>query len=367
VVDQRIEKWAQTLVNYSVNVQPGETVAIQGQVAAEPLMRAVYREVIKAGGFPVVAPSFSGLNATLLKNGSDDQITYISPLENFIRKEANVVINIMADTNTKSLATVDTAKQRLFQSARRELMQAFMDRTAAGELKWTLTLFPTDAYAQDAGQSTDEYTAFVYEACKLNSDDPVAEWAKQSAEGARLIEWLKGRKLVHLTGPGTDLKVNVENRTWINADGTHNFPDGEIFTGPVEDGVDGHVTFSFPVVTAGREIEGIQLTFEAGKVVQATATRGQDYLESVLDTDEGARRLGEFAIGTNFDIDRFTRNILFDEKIGGTVHMAIGAGYPESGSKNLSAVHWDMICDLREGGQITVDGDLLLKDGKFVV
>ena len=367
MTDPRIERWAATLLNYSVKVQAGQTVAIIGQVAAEPLLRAVYREVIARGAFPVVIPSFSGLSAELLKNGTDQQLAYISPIETFIRTQADVVINVMAETNTKSLASVDLARQQLFQSNRRHLFKSFMDRDAAGELKWTLTLFPTDAYAQDAGQSTDEYTAFVYEACKLNGEDSVAGWQEQSKEGQRLIDWLAGRKEVHLSAPGTDLRLNVEGRTWINADGTHNFPDGEIFTGPVENGVDGNVTFSYPVVTAGREIEGIKLRFEAGKVVEATAARGQEYLDAVLDTDAGARILGEFAIGTNYNIQKFTKNILFDEKIGGTVHMAIGAGYPGSGSTNESAVHWDMICDLRDGGQITVDGDLMLKDGKFVV
>ena len=367
MTDPRLEQWAQTLVNFSVAVQPGQTVAINGGVAAEPLMRAIYREVIQAGAFPVVLPSFSGLGAQLLKLGTDDQLNYITPIETFIRKQADVVITIMADTNTKSLASVDPKRQQFFSAARKDLFQAFMDRTAAGELKWTLTLYPTDAYAQDAGQSTEEYSAFVYEACKLNTEDPVAAWKEQAAEGERLINWLEGKKEVHLSGPGTDLTVNVEGRTWINADGTANFPDGEIFTGPVEDGVNGTVTFSYPVVTAGREVEGIVLRFDKGKVVEATATKGQEYLDAVLETDAGARILGEFAIGTNYDIQRFTKNILFDEKIGGTVHMAIGAGYPESGSTNQSAVHWDMICDLRDGGELRVDGELMLKDGKFVV
>ena len=242
-----------------------------------------------------------------------------------------------------------------------------MTRDASGALNWTLTLFPTDGYAQDAGMSTDEFTEFVYDACKLNDPDPVASWKATRDLNQGIIDWLAGRRTVHLSGPGTDLTVGIEGRTWINCDGLENFPDGEVFTGPEENRVDGHVTFSYPVVTGGREIAGIQLWFEQGKVVKATAERGQDYLDSVLETDEGARYLGEFAVGTNFGIQQFTRNILFDEKIGGTVHMAIGAGYPASGSTNLSAVHWDMICDLRQGGQVTVDGEVLLKDGVFVV
>jgi aminopeptidase len=215
--------------------------------------------------------------------------------------------------------------------------------------------------------STPDFADFVYAACKLDAPDPAAAWKAQAAEQQRLIDWLDGKSEVRLRGEDTDLRLSVAGRTWINADGTHNFPDGEIFTGPVEDGVNGTVTFSYPVVTSGREVEGIVLRFEQGKVVAATATKGQEYLDAVLETDAGARILGEFAIGTNYDIQRFTKNILFDEKIGGTVHMAIGAGYPKTGSTNQSAVHWDMICDLRDGGELRADGELMLKDGKFVV
>jgi aminopeptidase len=265
------------------------------------------------------------------------------------------------------MSAVDPARQRLYTGARNELSKAFMQRAADGELDWTLTLFPTDAYAQDADMDTEAYTDFVLRACKLDRDDPVAAWQELRVEQQRLIDWLHGKREVHMTGPDTDLKLSIEGRTWINSDGRRNFPSGEIFTGPVEDSVNGHIRFSFPVVTAGRQIEDIRLRFENGKVVDATAAKNEDYLIQTLDTDEGARYLGEFAFGTNFDIQQFTKNILFDEKIGGTVHMAVGRGYPESGSTNESAIHWDMICDLRQGGQVTVDGELFQKDGKFVV
>ena len=299
-----------------------------------------------------------------VQTSSSPQFT---PIEAFTRTQADAFINILAETNTKALATVDPARQQLFQASRRPLMQSFMDRSAVGELRWVITLFPTDAYAQDAGMSTEEYAEFVFEACKLNHDEPVAAWQESSHLGQRVIEWLADRKTVHLTAPGTDLFVDISDRVWVNCDGARNFPDGEVFTGPVETGVNGTVSFTYPVVIAGQEIEGIRLTFKDGQVVDATADRGKGYLDAVLETDDGARRLGEFAVGTNFDIQRFSKNILFDEKIGGTVHMAIGAGAPETGSVNRSAVHLDMVCDLRSGGEITVDGDLLLKDGKFAI
>jgi len=365
--DPRLEKWARTLVTYSVTVEPGQTVAISGGVAAEPLLRAVHREVVRAGGFPIMLPVFSGLAADLLAHANDAQLEYITPVERLIRERADVVITIIADTNTKSLSGVDPDRQRHMRQVRQPLMQKYLARDAEGSLDWTITLFPTDAHAQDADMSTADYEAFVLAACKLDRDDPVAAWREQAAEQARLITWLQGKSDVHFTGPGTDLTLSVAGRTWINADGRKNFPDGEIFTGPVETSANGHVRFSYPVIEGGREIAGIRLVFENGKVVDATASKGEEYLVSTLDTDEGARRLGEFAIGTNFDIQRFTRNILFDEKIGGTVHMALGAGYPGSGSTNHSGIHWDMIADLRDGGLIEIDGQPLLKDGKIVV
>ncbi len=367
MADPRLEKWAKALTGYSVEVQPGQTVAINGGIAAAPLLREVYREVIARGGNPVLLPSLDGVQRELLLNGSDDQLAFISPVERFVREQADVVINVMAETNTKRLSAVAPERQATFQKARRPLFETFMERAASNALDWTLTLYPTDAYAQDAEMDTEEYTGFVLAACKLDRDDPVAAWLELKAEQQRLIDWLDGKREVHLTGPEIDLTLSIEGRTWINSDGKRNFPSGEIFTGPVETSVNGTVRFSFPVVTAGREIQDIRLRFENGKVVDATAARNEDFLIQTLDTDEGARFLGEFAFGTNFDISRFTKNILFDEKIGGTVHMAVGLGYPETGSVNKSAVHWDMICDLREGGQVDVDGQPFMRDGAFVI
>ncbi|HEY8447734.1 MAG TPA: aminopeptidase [Thermomicrobiales bacterium] len=365
--DPRLDAWADVLVRYSVNVQPGQTVAITGGVAGEPLIRAVYRRVVRAGGFPVVIPTFSGLLGDLLREGNDEQIAFVSPLQRFAYEQADVLIHIEAETNTRSLASVDPDRQVIRQRAHGPLIETYLKRSASGELRWVLTLYPTDAHAQDADMSTEEFAEFVFNAGKLHHPDPVASWQAQAAEQARLIEWLTGKRQIHLTGPDTDLKLDVTGRTWVNADGTSNFPDGEIFTSPVESSAEGTVRFTYPVSVAGREIADVWLRFERGRVVEARAGKGEDYLLRTLDADEGARFLGEFAIGTNFDITRFTRSILFDEKIGGTVHMAIGASIPEAGGVNRSAIHWDLICDLRQGGSLTVDGELFLKDGKIVV
>ena len=365
--DPRMEKWAKVMVGYSIDVQPGETVAIQGGVAAEPLLRAIYREVIAKGGLPVMIPTFSGLAAELIAAGTDEQLGYVSPVERFGREQADAMIVVSAETNTRASSGVDPARQRVYERARAGLRQTYLDRAATGALRWSSTLFPTDAYAQDAEMATEDFAEFVFAACKLNQPDPVAAWKALHDEQARLIDRLAPKDEIHVVGPDTDLRLSVKGRTWINSDGHRNFPSGEIFTGPIETSAEGHVRCSFPVVTSGREIADIRLRFAGGKVVDASAAKNEDYLLQTLDTDDGARYLGEFAFGTNMDITRFTRNILLDEKIGGTVHMAIGSGYPDSGSTNRSAIHWDLISDIRRGGTVTVDGEVFLRDGRFVV
>jgi aminopeptidase len=361
-----MEKWARVMVGYSIGVKPGETVAITGGIEAEPLLRAIYREVLARGGLPVMMPVLPGLTSLLVATGSDEQLQYVSPVEEFARRHADAMISVGAETNTRVNSAVDPARQRVYQRARAHLFQTYLQRAATGELRWSSTLYPTDAYAQDAEMATEDFAEFVFTACKLDQPDPVAAWTALHDEQERLINWLADKDEVHVVGPDTDLRLSVKGRTWINSDGHRNFPSGEIFTGPIETSANGHVRCSFPVVTNGREIADIRLRFERGKVVEANAAKNEDYLLQMLDTDEGARFLGEFAFGTNTDITRFTRNILLDEKIGGTIHMAIGSGYPDSGSTNRSAIHWDLICDLRQGGSVTVDGQDFLRDGRIV-
>ena len=354
------------LVEYSTAVGPGDVVAIVGGAAGEPLLRAIYREVVQAGGHPVMLVDTSELQSELLLHGNDAQLEFVSDLDRFVREEADVFIRVSAAINTRASSAIDPARETLFTQARRGLGTTMMERAAAGELRWSLTLYPTPAYAQDADLSTDEMVELMVRACKLDQDDPVAAWVRLREQQQRLIDWLDGKQEIHLTGPGTDLRMSIEGRSWINSDGKRNFPSGEIFTGPVEDSVEGTVHFSYPVVTKGREIADVRLRFAAGTVVEASATKGEEHLIQALDTDEGARRLGEFAFGTNMDLQRFTKTILLDEKIGGTVHMAVGAGYPDTGSTNRSAIHWDLICDLRRGGEVTVDGEPFLVDGRFI-
>lgn len=367
MTDPRFATWAQVMVDYSTGVQPGDVVAITGGVAAEPLLRAIYAAVVARGGRPALVPVLSGLTPILVAGGADEQLTAVTPIERFLRAEADVLISVSAETNTKASSGVDPARQRVFDGARADLRQTFMRRAAEGTLRWSSTIFPTDAYAQDADLSTDEFAEFVFAACKLDQPDPAAAWRALHDEQQRLIDWLADKSEIRVVAPDTDLTVSVAGRTWNNSDGHRNFPSGEIFTGPLETSATGVIRFSYPVVTGGREIADIRLRFENGKVVEASAAKNEAALIGALDTDAGARFLGEFAFGTNFGITRFTKNILLDEKIGGTVHVALGAGYPDTGSTNRSAIHWDMICDLRRGGTVTVDGHPFLENGRFTV
>jgi aminopeptidase len=359
------DRWAEVLVDYATGVRPDDLVAIAGGVAAEPLLRAIYRASLSRGARSVVIPSFTEAQSDLLSIGSDEQLAFVSPLERWMQEEATVTITVDASTNTRALSVVDPGRQRVWSRARTELRQVAFQRAAEGKRRWSLTIFPTPAYAQDADMATDEFARFLETACMLDRPDPVAAWRELSERQARMIDWLSRHDELHITAPGTDLRISVAGRAWVNSDGKRNFPSGEVFTGPVEDSAEGHVHFTYPVVTSGREIADIRLRFAAGEVVDASASKNESFLIETLDTDPGARRLGEIAFGTNYGISRWTKNILLDEKIGGTMHMALGLGYPETGSTNRSAVHWDMICDLRHGGRATADGAVVLESGEY--
>jgi aminopeptidase len=367
MTDPRIEKLADVLVNYSVAVKPGDTVNVSGDALAAPLLRAVYARVLQAGGLPYLDISLPGMDELLYRYASDEQLQHVTGPEMLVLKTFDATIDVRAQENTKSLSNVDPARVALRSKGRAELLKVFMRRSASGEFRWVVTLFPANAYAQDAEMSLSEYEDFVYGACMPDMDDPLGYWRRFSAWQQKIVDWFEGKERVHVIGPQTDLRLSVAGRTFINADGKNNMPSGEVFTGPVEDSAEGHVHFSYPAIYMGREVTGVRLWFEGGKVVRASAAKNEDFLLKTLDTDERSRYLGEFAIGTNKGITRFTRQILFDEKIGGSIHLALGAGYPETGSKNESAIHWDMIADMRDGGEIRVDDELLYKDGEFAI
>jgi aminopeptidase len=367
VRDQRAEALARILVRYSTKVREGDVCVIQSTTAAEPLVQAVYEEVLRAGGLAVMQLTTSGAQGAFYELASDDQLDWIPPPTTWAAEKADVRVAILAEVNTRELSNADPKKQARAQKARKHLMETSMRRSAAGEYRWALTLFPTNAYASEAEMSLRDYEDFYYAACLATDGDPVTAWERQSDHVLRLAEWIEGREEVRIVADGTDITLGVGGRRWIPCVGEHNMPDGEFFTGPIEDSVNGEIAFSFPASYGGRTVSGVRMRFDDGNVVDASAEQGEEFLHEMLDTDAGARRLGELGIGTNYGIATGTKEILLDEKIGGTVHLAIGMSYPETGGENSSAVHWDMVCDLRTGGSITVDGVELQRDGRFVV
>jgi len=336
-------------------------ILIGSELDGRPLVEASFRAIVDRGGYPVTRIGLPGLSEYFVEHAADAMLNYLPPLSLYEAQGVDGRIRIAAEHDTKSMSRVDPNRQATADRARSPLRREAMKR------KWVLTQFPTQAYADDAGMSLDEYTDFVAKALFLDRDDPTAAWKELGQRQAGLVESMKSVKQLHIEGPGTDIKLSVEGRTWINSDGKRNMPSGEIFTGPVEDSVQGKLQCSYPVCRGGREIAGIRLEFENGKVVRSSSETEQDYLQSMLDLDDGARRLGEIGLGLNYGIDRFTRTILYDEKIGGTVHLALGQSYTETGGQNTSALHWDLILDLRKGGRISADGKTVMEDGKWLV
>jgi aminopeptidase len=373
MTDIRIQRMAQVLVRYCIGARKGDRLAIRSMPAAQPLLLEVFREALRAGAHPEMFLTLPGQAEIYFQEASDEQLMYIPAAVRLMVEEYEAMLVIDAQENTKSLNGIDPSRFAVAQKASQELTLANLRRTnpqdpyAPGSQRWNRVLYPTNAYAQDAEMSLADFENFVYRACLLDDADPVARWQELSRQQERLVQWLKGRHTVHLRGQDTDLTLSIEGRIFINDDGHYNMPGGEFFTGPVEDSANGYIRYSFPASFHGRSVEDVRLRFEHGVVVEARAGQGQDYLDQMLSLDEGARRIGEFAFGNNRNVARFTRNTLFDEKMGGTVHLALGASIPQTGGVNESALHWDMVCDLRSGSEIRVDGELFCKDGQFVV
>jgi aminopeptidase len=371
VADSRVDNFAKVLVEHSARIVPGDRVLIEGTTAAEPLIRELYIQILEQGGIPHPMVSIPGMmpfsqDEMYLTYAKDTQLDFVPTFYKIAYDQFESRIRIHSATNTRGTTSIDPAKAQRRGKALSSITEAQMRRGAEGKFKWVTTLYPTDAYAQDASMSLKEYEDFVFNAVHAQEADPIAYWNSTAAEQQKAIDWLSNKSQVVMRGPNVDLTLSIQGRTFMNSTGTHNMPDGEIFTGPVEDSVNGWVKFTYPAIYGGVAVEGAELTFNRGRVEVAVAEKNQAYLIKMLESDEGARHVGEYAIGTNFDINRFTGNILFDEKIGGTFHMALGAGYPETGSHNKSSIHWDMICDLRTDSEILADGELFYKNGEFV-
>ncbi len=366
MADTRLARLAHLLVTYSLRLRPGDLLQINTTPLAAPLVREVYREALLAGAHPYTRISLPETQELLLKYGSDEQLAYIPKTTAQEMEDINALLTIWADVNTKHLSGVDPVRLALRQQANRPINQRYFERSSSGELRWCGTQFPTEAAAQDAEMSLLDYAEFVYGAGKLDAPDPVAEWQAVREQQQRTADLLGTKREIRLVAPGTELTYETGGRRWLNADGTVNFPDGEVFTSPDETATRGHISFTDPAVYGGHEVDGVRLVFDEGRVVEATAEKGEAFLRTQLDLDEGARRLGEAAFGLNYDIQRFTRNTLFDEKIGGTIHLALGQSFSEVGGQNESAMHWDMVCDMR-AGEVYADGELVYKDGRFIV
>jgi len=365
--DTRLSKLADVLVNYSTKVRKGDWVHIKAGLPAMPLVQELYSSILKAGGKPTFTIESDELNALAFEQANDEQLKWASPLDELVIGKADVFMFIVAPENIRALTRIDPSRQQLRQSGNRHVMDTYLSRSASGDLRWVLTNYPCLSLAQESGKSLKQYEDFFYAATFVDQPDPVQCWQQVHKDQARLIDWLSGRKEVRIQGVNADLTLNIDGRSFLNSDGDQNMPSGEIFTSPVENSANGWVRFTYPAIHLGREVEGVRLEFKEGKVVNASAEKNEEFLIKMLDMDEGSRYLGELGIGTNFGIQEFSKDILFDEKIGGSFHLAVGAGFGEAGGKNQSALHWDLICDARVDTEMRVDGELFYQNGKFMV
>jgi aminopeptidase len=367
MADPRIESFSRILVDYCTRITSGDRVFIECSTEALPLLQDVYKHILQRGGRPYLQMEFPEQRELYFQFMPYEPAAHRNELMAQAYDQFEARIRIWSEANPKALMGADPKKQSAYAEGNSSMLKTQMQRGAAGEFKWITTLYPTRGYANQAGMGFIEYEDFVYKAVHALEKDPVAYWRQIRETQEKYIEALKGHDRIQLRGANVDLSLSIKGRSFLNSFGLHNMPDGEIFTGPVEDSLNGWVKYTYPAIDMGVSVEGAELHFENGRVAKATARVREDFLKQMIATDAGASYVGEFAFGLNKDIDRFTGHILFDEKIGGSFHMALGAGYPETGSKNNSAIHWDMICDMRQDSEVLVDGELLYKNGEFLV
>ncbi|HUZ83184.1 MAG TPA: aminopeptidase, partial [Gaiellales bacterium] len=331
-----------------------------------PLVVEVVAEISRRGAHPMVRPRLERVQAALLEHANDAQAAVVTALDRIEVEHPSKVLTVWAQDNNRFMTGVPSARLAVRSAALRPLFKRTIEREAAGELRWVGTAYPCHASAQDAGMSLADWEDFVFDAGHLGDPDPIVFWRDQSARQKRVIEVLSQVSELRIVARDTDLRLQVEGRRWENADGRMNFPDGEVFTSPDAAATEGHISFSFDAPYNGREVGGVRLWFEGGRVVREHAERGAEHLTALLDQDAGARALGEVAFGMNDEIRAATCDTLFDEKIGGTCHVALGMAFPECGGTNESGLHWDMVCDLRDGGEVYGDGRLIARDGRFL-
>ena len=365
--DPRAARLGELIVSYSLGLERGKVVRIDAPPVAASFAVELYRAALAAGALPYVNVELERLPELMLGEASEEQLDFVSPIARAEVDLVDAIVTVWSESNTRALSRADADRHQRLITSTQQLSKRRWERMAAGELGWAGVLFPTAAHAQDAEMSLTEYERFVFRACHVEDEgDPVAHWRGVRDDLSRRAEELAQRRELRIVGPGTDLRVGVDGRRWKAADGRHNMPDGEVYTSPVETLTEGEISFTFPALFHGREVSDIRLRFEGGNVVQAEASRGGGYLDALLAMDDGARRLGEVAFGMNYEIDRFTQNTLFDEKIGGTMHVALGSAFDDLGGQNDSSLHWDLVCDLREEGEVYADAELIWRAGRFL-
>ena len=365
--DPRVARLGELIVSYSLGLEAGKVVRIDAPPVASPLSVELYRAALAAGAHPYVHVELERLPELLLAEGSEEQLEFVSPIARAELDLVDAIVTVWSQSNTRALSRADAQRHQRLLASTQQLAKRRWERMAAGELGWCGVFFPTQAHAQDAEMSLADYERFVFRACHVEEPgDPVAHWRSVRGELAARAEQLSEVRELRIVGPGTDLKLGVDGRRWKPADGRYNMPDGEVYTSPLETVTEGEISFAFPALFHGREVDGVRLRFERGRVVGAEASRGQEYVDALLELDDGASRLGEVAFGLNYEIDRFTHNTLFDEKIGGTMHVALGSSFEDLGGRNRSVLHWDLVCDLRADGEVYADGELVWRAGRFL-
>jgi aminopeptidase len=359
-------KLALLILNHSIKLKEKEIIEIRGPLNSAPLLRELYIESLNIGAYPNINIYLDDHSYLFMKYANTHQLQFIHKTAVVSMESTNAIVTIDAPMNSRDLSNVDPKKISKRSEAAKVLKDILFEREKKGELRWNIAPFPTYAMAQDAEMSFEEFRGFVYKACKLNENDPTAAWQNVARKQQTIIDKIKAKNIIRYKGKNTDLKISVENRKWINCMGTHNLPDGEIFTSPLEDYAEGHIYFDIPTTFMGTDVSGIYLNFNKGKVIEAKADKGNNVLQEIIKTDEGASKIGEIAFGLNDSIVVSTKNILFDEKLGSTMHLALGSSYPEAGGLNQSAIHWDLIKDMKES-EVYFDDELLYKDGNFIL
>ena len=364
---EKANKLAKLLVDYSLDVQPKQIIGVVGNTISEPLVVELYKEILKKGAYPVVDIGFQGQDYLMYKYSNDDQLSFLTPMIKSRAENINGLIRIDCSYNSKELTQVDPSKIALKRKSSASLRDILDERESKGEYKWVIAPYPTNSFAQDLEMSLEETNRFVCDACGLRYDDPVLYWKDRSEMQKQYLNLLQGTKKLQIIQGNTNLTFNTEGRKYVNCDGHCNMPDGEIFTSPVENGVDGEIYFDLITCYNGVEVEGVYLKIVKGVIIEAKARKGEDFLHKMINMDEGSKYIGEVAFGLNENITRISKEILFDEKMGKTFHIAIGASYPETGGKNKSSLHWDMIKKIDENSVVYADNKVIYKDGKFIL